>query len=351
MFSFGLVLFLGLFFAVACGSSESNNRDGASIGAGDGENIKFYFAINADPEKGPALLKRWQNLVEFMDDLEQRNIELTIKHRVTIMFTPNWSRLIKENLSIVGKWISQGHEMAFHSHTHNHQFPDGFTNATDFSEDPGIEKCDRMVATDCTLDQGVEAVVEALSEAAGTPYDLKFATIGPRSNEGNINEPDTKNFCGTMPENGDEACINAEWVGVVNGTINYHATDYPNVSVNETSDPNKLLGSSFCRSHGEGENVYSIPIAPYEIESGEFRVSLDTITEAFKLAKETSFIGIVIHPLSYDTEPTSRFSGNGREHVGELFDEATRQGIFSRTMSEIRDADSNGDGISCKTER
>jgi len=318
-----------------------------------------YLVLHADPAIDAQLDKRWTKLERFMSELEQRNAELEGSgHHVSIMLTPNWGKLISKSESkqlLVGSWMAAGHEMAFHSHSHTHQFRDGYSNATDFPPDD-LSLCDGDAAMgECSLDAGVQAVQKALESAAGGSYDIKFARIGPEGNGGDPPLTDHDNTCkpaaSTGPNVADEAgCINAEWTGQVNALVRYSTDDYPGVTEKDTDQASSLLGSSFCNSWGDAEqDIYTLPHAPYETESGRLRVELPVVRDAVKMAGSEHFISVVIHPMSYDDSPGLLYTGNRRERILELLDFLDGEQIQSRTLSEIRDADDSG--IDCKDAR
>ena len=313
----------------------------------------FYFVFHADPDIPPLLSTPFDNLVRFMDELRARNATRATPHHVTVMFTPNWAKLIgasEQRKAELRKWIADGHEMAFHSHTHNHQFPDGYSNGTDAFGPDLTEKCGGdATAGECTLDYGLSLVKAMLDEAAGESYPLRYVTIGPQGNDGDV--PGGKNGCaprmmGGAPMADEDGCIDGEWTGDVATTFSRDATDYPGVTEEDTDDPDALLGAPFCSRYGEeASDHYSLPIAPYEIESGSLRVSLDTIEAAFDRGDGAGHIGIVVHPKSYVDGPASTFSGDARAQVLALFDAADVRDIVSRTMSKVEDRDDSG--LSC----
>lgn len=60
---------------------------------------------------------------------------------------------------------------------------------------------------------------------------------------------------------------------------------------------------------------------------------------------------MVIHPLSYVDGPSATFSGDARAQVLALLDHTDSIGVSSRTMSAIRNADGDGNGVACKNAR
>ncbi len=335
------------------GTSDGGMPTGSgTTGAAAGP--RFAFVLHADPAIGPSLEQRWGRLVAFMDDLAARNANRPVPHHVTIMMTPNWGYLVAADpakQTLVAGWVAAGHEIAFHSHTHNHARRDGYTNAADlFGPDDWSLCMGDPDAGECTLDTGLAAVEAGLEAALGRPYDIRFATIGPQGNEGP--GPMAMNNCppGQDPPVADEhGCIDGEWTGAVEARVEYQATAYPGVTEADTADPSSLLGSSFCDRFGDAsEDVYSLPIAPFETESGALAVTLDTVSAAFAMAAPDDFIGVVIHPYSYVDGPSSTFDGNARDQVLALFDAADAAGIVSRTLGEIHDGDDVGGGVACR---
>lgn len=323
----------------------------ASTGTtGAADTPRFYFVLHADPAVAGGLQTRWTRLVAFMDDLAAR----PVPHHVTIMMTPNWGKIAAadpEKTARIASWIDAGHEIAFHSHTHNHAFPDGYTNAeARFGPDDTSMCMGAPQAGECTLDAGLSAVISAVEAALGRPYDLRFATIGPQGNQGPV--PGGMNNCppGQNPPVADEhGCIDGEWTGLVNEAINYQATEYPGVTEQDAGNPASVLGSSFCDRFGDAtEDVYSLPIAPFETEAGGLAVRLDVAEAAFAMAGPDDFIGLVVHPVSYVDGPSGMFQGNAREQIVALLDTAEAAGLVSRTMSEIHDGDDVGGGLPCR---
>ncbi|RMG99205.1 MAG: hypothetical protein D6705_03850 [Deltaproteobacteria bacterium] len=339
-------------------SGAASTGSGASAGpadAGAPAGPRLAFVLHADPAVGADLEARWQRLERLLDDLAARNQGLPVPHHVTIMFTPNWGRAMLADpakRAQLAAWIEQGHEAAFHSHTHNHAVRDGYTNAADLFGPDDWNMCMGDPAQgECTLDAGLGSVQAAVDEAlGGRPYDIRFATIGPQGNDGPV--PGGRNECPPgqdPPVADDHGCIDGEWTGLVNATIAYQATKYPGVTEADVGDPQALLGTSFCDRFGSAtEDVYSLPIAPFETEAGSLAVSLETATAAFEMAGPNDFLGLVVHPVSYRAGPSAGYAGDARERIMALLDAADAAGLVSRTLGEIHDGDDVGDGVACR---
>ncbi len=148
-------------------AGESSSDDAAAISdtgadtaASEPSTPFFYFVVHADPAVGRSLFERWDNLELFMATLTDRNDRLPEeqRHHITIMFTANWGRLIQSDRGkqrLVAQWIGEGHEMAFHSHTHNHQFLDGYTNSDRFGPDDPNKCPGDAELGECSLDYGL----------------------------------------------------------------------------------------------------------------------------------------------------------------------------------------------------
>jgi hypothetical protein len=331
---------------------------------------KFYFVVHADPAVLPTLNTHWSNLVRFFDDLAARNAGLSGEpHRVTVMFTPNWGKLISQDgvkKAKIAAWVDAGHEMAFHSHTHVHAQRDGFTNATAaFGPDDWSLCWGDAGAGECTTSYGVTLVQTAMNQAVGGTYPFKWGAIGPKGNGGTPSVWGANdNTCNPARDAQDAAiadtskCIDAEWVGAVNTVLRYQTDGYPGVTESMTADPNALRGSSFCVRTGEAaEDIYSMPHAPYETESGSLKVTLSTTEAAINASNSNDFVSVVIHPGSYEDTGSVSYDGGRRERILAVFDfldspaQNTRYPVRSRTLSQVREVDTDGGGIACKDSR
>ncbi|RMH82504.1 MAG: hypothetical protein D6683_02830 [Actinomyces sp.] len=316
----------------------------------------FAFVLHADPAVDAELRSRFARLADFMASLTERNAgrPAAEQHHVTIMFSGNWGVLLDRDPDasrLVGEWIAAGHEMAFHSHTHNHQFLDGYTNATDLGPDD-VERCMAGdTSAECTLDIAYTRVRDAVSTAAGRDYDIRWAGIGPTGNGGPDPISDNDNRCAPdlgpdgEPLADDDHCIRREYIGEVAAGVEFIASDHPGVTVDDTDDPHALLGTSLCMPWApDGSDVYYLPYSPYETESGRLRVTLDVIDEAVAVGSPGEMIGIVVHPHSYADSSSRTYAGSRRDRIEELFDHLdatldTDRPVVSRTLSEIHDAD------------
>lgn len=316
----------------------------------------FAFVLHADPDVGAGLRSRFARLAEFMASLDARNAGRPAdeQHHVTIMFTGNWGLLIDRDADarrLVGEWVAAGHEMAFHSHTHNHQFLDGYTNATDLGPDDLDECMAGDTSAACTLDAAYHQVHDAVSAAAGSDYDIRWAGIGPTGNGGPDPISDNDNRCAPdlgpdgSPLADDDHCVLREYTGEVAAEVEFIGSDHPGVGVDDTDDPRALLGTTSCMPWApDGSDVYYFPYSPYETESGRLRVTLDVIDEAVASGTTGEVIGVVIHPHSYDDSSSRTYAGSRRDRIEELFDHldatiGSDRPVVSRTLSEIHDAD------------
>ncbi len=318
----------------------------------------FAFVLHADPATGPELRSRFARLTEFMDDLAARNAGRPAdqQHHVTIMFSGNWGLLLQrdaEARGLVAGWVEAGHEMAFHSHTHNHQFPDGYTNATDLGPDDLGECMAGDTTAACTLDVAYTQVRDGVSAAVGSDYDIRWAGIGPTGNGGPDAISENDNRCAPdlgpdgSPLADDDHCILREYTGEVAAGVEFIGSDHPGVTPDDTDDPRNLLGTSLCVPWApDGSDVYYLPYSPYETESGRLRVTLEVIDQAVELGDDGEMIGVVVHPNSYADSPSRTYPGSRRERMIELLDLldatlSTDRPVVSRTLSEIHDADTS----------
>ncbi|RME20674.1 MAG: hypothetical protein D6798_19945, partial [Deltaproteobacteria bacterium] len=336
------------------GGTDGGGADGGGTdGGADSLSPVFYFVLHADPATPDDLEARWTRLAQFMEDLSTRNASLASPHHVTIMFTPAWAELLKESKparDLVASWVADGHQLAFHSHTHNHAYRDGYTNATtlepDVDED-GTDRCwgDRD-AGQCTLDFGLAQLERALSMALGSSWSPNFAAIGPHEN-GGPEEPNGRhdNSCNpALDEEGQpiadtSGCIDLEWVGDV-ATIPFATAEYDHVTDEMESDSaDALLGGSTCKDLGEQPDVYILPHAPFQTEAGGARVSEASVLEALDRGTGEHRIGVVIHPISYAHTSSSGYSGDAAALIQDLFDEVEARGFRSVTLDEARAID------------
>jgi len=270
------------------------------------------------------------------------------------MLTGPWIDWLAENrdqAALLATWIEAGHQVALHSHTHNHTFRDGYTNARNVFGPDDDQLCWRLDKNSCTLDALLQGLLELLPPA----YTITFAAIGPHGNGGsppywgphdNSCNPQIVN--GT-PQADEDGCIQQEWVGTLAATLSATSGAYPGLTPETRGDPAALLGDSRCVLWGEAASeIYYLPHAPFETESGKTEVTLSTVEAALDQGGAGDFIGIVIHPLSYVSTPTSTFAGNGIQQVQALFDALEQRGIRSRTLAEVRAADLEGGGATCR---
>lgn len=316
----------------------------------------FGVVIHADPAVGPELLRRWENLARFMADLEAVNADRVDPHRVSIMFTPNWVDLLTDDTdraTLVGAWIDAGHTIAFHSHSHNHAFRDGYSNATaEFGPDE-VALCAR---DGCSLDEGVAALVAVVAEIR-PDYDVRFGAVGPRGN-GGPGDPWGPNDNSCAPEEGadgplpdDYGCLTREWTNVVSRELEFATDDY-GVTPLDVDDPSGVRGRSSCPDFGTGP-VYTLPHAAYETESSATKVSRSAVEAALMQAGPDEVVAVVFHPFSYEDGPNARFEGDARRQILSLFDVAESvsrsRGVPIRSMSldELRAEDVARSGSPC----
>ncbi|RMD79878.1 MAG: hypothetical protein D6809_02515 [Gammaproteobacteria bacterium] len=343
------ILLLAILLAACQGGGDAGDGPG---GASERGRPFFYFVVHADPTSNTSeLQKRWNNLSSLIASLEARDAG----HHVTIMLTGPWIDWLStqpDKQAVLAKWIQSGHQVAFHSHTHNHTFPDGYTNAQAVFGPDKYSVCLRADKNQCTLDGALDTLLTILP--AG--YRVTFAAIGPHGNGGTppywgVND----NRCNpAVDSNGDpiadeDGCIQEEWTGTLAATVPHASGAYANLTEDNRDDPKQLLGSSGCVQWGTAPSpIYYLPHAPFETESGKTEVRLDTVEAALDLAGKGDFIGIVIHPMSYVETPTSTFSGNGVAQVQAVFDALEQRGLHSMTLDEVKDADDVGGGVACK---
>ncbi|RMF19426.1 MAG: hypothetical protein D6761_00440 [Candidatus Dadabacteria bacterium] len=325
---------------------------------------QVYFVIHADPATGPELRRRWDNLVSFMDTLAARRAANSVPHHVTIMFTPEWGKLIAEaspdginRRKAIAAWVADGHEMAFHSHTHNHTFRDGYTNAPQFGLDvdqtDGTDLCsgDRSKG-ECSLDYGLSLVRDAIQMAV-PGYDLKFGALGPRGNGGadirwgkhdNSCDPD---YAGDVTLADSDHCVQAEWSDALNAELEYVGIGFEQDAPLAATE---ALGQSSCVRYGAATtDIYALPFAPFETEAGQPMLAVTVMADAINMADARYLIGTVMHPMSY--------TGAATTTVWQLFDFLDGQSPLtdnvwgltpSVTLSEARAADSYGPGAVCR---
>lgn len=338
-------------------ATTSAPDDGGVTGAGG--RPRFAFVLHADPAVGPQLRTRFERLVAFMDDLTARNAALPegARHRVTIMFTGNWGLLMTKDADVraaVASWVADGHEMAFHSHTHNHAFPDGYTNATDLGPDDWSVCAAGDDAAACTLDAAYAAVRDGVAAAVGEPVDIRFAGIGPTGNGGPDPVSDNDNRCAPdrdaagRPLADEDHCFVREFTGLVAAEIEHIGSDHPGVTVEDTDDPAALADVTHCVPWGPGgRELYYVPFAPFETESGRLKVTLETTLAALEVGAPDEVVSVVIHPSSYDPSPSRTYDGDRRQRITELFDRLDAAGVASMTLSDIHDTDTGDAAARC----
>ncbi len=342
------------------GGSDGGIADGGGAGDGGGTTGTpvFYFVLHADPATPDDIDQRWDRLVDFMADLEERNASLDQPHHVTIMFTPAWAELLSESQPArdqLSTWAASGHRFAFHSHTHNHAYRDGYSNATDLVDDideDGTDRCwgDRA-AGQCSLDYGLARLQRVMSMALGSSWSPTFAAVGPHDN-GGADEPNGRhdNSCNPArdakgePIADESGCIDLEWVGDV-ATIPFSSSGYDHVTADmDTDTPEAILGGSYCKDMGSASNVYLLPHVPFQTESGGARVSEQTVLDALDQGDDRHRIGIVIHPSSYAHRSSPGYKGDAAALVMDLFAEVEARGLRSVTLDEARSIDVEGGG-------
>ena len=350
------------------GEADTTDPDTDVDGTSSQEQDKpfFYFVLHADPAVGQSLRDRWDNLESFMEDLSDRNDLLPEdgRHHITIMFTANWGMLIqsdRDKQQLIAQWIDDGHEMAFHSHTHNHQFLDGYTNSEQFGPDDPNKCPGDPDLGECSLDYGLGQVQQAMNDAnGGVEYDLRFGRIGPTGNGGPEDGSQNDNSCAAVEVApgeflaDDTGCIDDEWTGDVDTTLNYTTLAYEG---GDELTASELHGDSDCVDWADATDIYGIPHAPFETEAGSPTATLATVEEAVNTSVGGEFIGIVIHPLSYVDGPTMAFSGNAQAQINGVFNfmdsitENSHYPLPSRTLSEVWAADEFGSGRGCRDAR
>lgn len=314
----------------------------------------FYLVLHADPA-GPdarrsGVPERFGRLRTMLGDLRERGAG----HRVTIMLTGPWIDWLAGDAEAAAElrgWIEEGHQIAFHSHTHNHTFRDGYTNARDLLGPDADDVCWRKDPAECTLDGALATLRSLLPEA----YEIGFAALGPHGNGG---EPPywgpNDNTCAPelvdgVPQADEDGCVQAEWVGDLARDIRATSGAYPDLTPENRDDPEALLGDSACVRWGEAaSDIYYLPHAAFETESSKTKVSLEALDAAFERAGAGDFIGVVVHPVSYVHAPTSTFDGDGVAQVQALLDAAEAHGLRSRTLADVRAADTAGGGAACR---
>lgn len=325
-----------------------------SPGAPAEEGPFFYLVLHADPAAPDArrdgVPDRWERLRTLLGDLRERGAG----HHVTIMLTGPWIDWLAgepEAAAELRGWIDEGHQVAFHSHTHNHSFRDGYTNARDVFGPDADDVCWRADAAECTLDAALETLRGLLPEG----YDMGFAALGPHGNGGdppfwgaNDNTCNPELVDG-VPQADEDGCVQAEWVGEIARDVHATSGAYPGLTPENRDDPASILGDSGCVRWGEApRDVYYLPHAAFETESSKTEVSLETLEAAFERAGPGDLIGVVVHPVSYVHVPTSAFDGDGVARVQALLDAAEARGLRSHTLAEVRAADAAGGGAACR---
>ena len=324
----------------------------------------FYFVLHADPDddQPDGVPLRWNRLKQFMLALQQRNQGLINPHHVTIMFTPAWGQYLLQNpdqQDFIRQWYQQGHELAFHSHTHNHAFPDGYSNGLDIlgpdvSTAPGsVSLCwgDPQLG-ECTLDYGLSGVVQAFSNALGWNWFPSVAATGPTGN-GGVDTPwgMNDNRCNpAQDQNGyiadTDGCLRYEWIGLV-AQIPYASDHYTHAeALTSPGTAAALQGGARCMDRGDALQVYTLPHELLNTESGSTRVSKTVVLEAIDTGDASHRIGVVIHPISYQDGATGDVPSNARLYIESLFDEIENRGMRSVTLSTARVLDQYA-GVYC----
>ncbi len=335
-------------------SRPGQEADEPSNDAGHDRPGSFAFVVHADPATGDDLREAWSRLVDLTEEIDRRNAELVEPHRITIMFTGNWGDLMArspESAEMLVAWVEDGHEFAFHSHTHNHAFPDGYTNAAAHFGPDQWDRCSARDEVGCTLDEAYRKIVEALEQALGAPYDIRFAGIGPQGN-GGPGDPWGRNDNRCSPSQVDGVnqadmygCIQEEMTGSVATGVEYLTAAY-HVGNVDPDDPDSVLGRSRCSEFAEPA-IYTIPHAAFETETSSAKVSLTAVAGALDLAEEGDIVGVVIHPASYVPGSTPGYDGDARARIDAIFEAAEAAGYSSSTLTEVRAGDENGGGADC----
>jgi hypothetical protein len=366
--SASLLAFMFAAAAGGCGTSagvtaETYRADGAvSDGTAGGNTPHFYFVVHADPARTSDLTTHFTRLDQFMKDIETRNKSRQTPHHVTIMWAPQWGVWLaekQERYSVVSGWIAAGHEMAFHSHTHNHSYRDGYTNASSFVADTGQIPCLSSNPSECTLDFGVQKVEGAMALAAGRSVDLRFGAIGPRGNGGGYwgrNDNTCVESGKAVSATDETGCIDAEWNATIDTHLENVTDEYPGVTEATAKTKEAVLGTSACARYGVAKtDIYSLPHAAFWTESSKTSISLSALKEAIASGNGSHFIGVVIHPASYVAAATND-SANGIADVTAVFDwlddsANANAPLASRTLSETRLSDTSGGGAACRDTR
>jgi|AMFO01.1.fsa_nt_gi hypothetical protein len=308
----------------------------------------FYFVLHADPAAPDATTSsvpmRFNRLKQFMQDLEARGAG----HHVTVMLTGPWIDWLADHpdaWAVFEDWMAAGHQVAFHSHTRNHTFRDGYTNAEAVFGPDDYDVCWRADTSECTLD----AALATLGGLMPPGQTVTFAALGPHGNgagywglnDGSCNPE----IVGGVEQADEDACVQAEWVGELAATIHATSGAYPDLTPDNVTQSGAIRGTSRCVTWGEAlEPIYYLPHAAYETEASKTAVSYETVDAALDEAGPGDFIGIVVHPVSYTSKPAY----DAIERVNLLLDSVETHGLRSRTLDEVRQADTVGDGVACR---
>ncbi len=313
----------------------------------------FYFVLHADPDNRPGVARRWARLKRFMQDLQARNQTLARPHRVSIMFTPAWGAYLQENpgeQTFIGQWYRAGHELAFHSHTHNHAYRDGYSNAADVLgpdvNGTGGNYCwgDAGLG-ECTLDFGLQNLSNLFSQVLSRDWFPSFAATGPANNSGSDwrwglqdNSCNPALDAGGNPLADTDGCLRYEWTGLV-AQIPYASDHYDHPEAYSLPNTAAAIQSgSRCMDRGDALQVYTLPHEPLNTESGSTRVSRAVVMEALDTGNAGHRVGVVIHPDSYQNGPAGDLPANvaADVYIMGLFADLESRGLRSVTLSTAR---------------